>query len=100
VETAVFRIVQEALTNVVKHAQARSAAVEVAISPQDVRLTVEDDGRGVDLSRAAPRREGGMGLLGMRERAELLGGRLRLTAREGGGTRVEAVIPVGADGQD
>ncbi|MDR7451655.1 MAG: ATP-binding protein, partial [Armatimonadota bacterium] len=79
--------------------QARS---EIAVTPQDVRLTITDDGRGFDLSRVTTRREGGMGLLGMRERAELLGGTLRMTSRAGEGTRIEATIPVGAgpDGTD
>jgi len=102
IETAVFRIVQEALTNILKHAQARRAHVEIAITPAQVQVVITDDGRGFDLSGVATRREGGMGLLGMRERAELLGGTLRMASREGEGTRVEAVIPVGAaaDGQD
>jgi len=102
VETAVFRIVQEALTNILKHARARHAAIEVAITPQHVSLVITDDGRGFDLSAVTTRIEGGMGLLGMRERAELLGGTLRLKSGEGGGTRVEAMIPAGVtvDGQD
>ena len=102
IETAVFRIVQEALTNILKHAQAHRAGIEIAVTPQDVRAAITDDGRGFDLSHVTTRREGGMGLLGMRERAELLGGTLRMESREGGGTRVEAVIPVqvGVDGQD
>lgn len=102
IETAVFRIVQEALTNIVKHAQAHRAAIDIAVTPQDVRVLITDDGRGFDASAVTTRREGGMGLLGMRERAELLGGRLRLASREGDGTRVEVVIPVGGsvDGQD
>ncbi|HXF82804.1 MAG TPA: GAF domain-containing sensor histidine kinase [bacterium] len=102
IETAVFRIVQEALTNILKHAQASRAAIEIAITPQEVRLAISDDGRGFSLAQVTTRREGGMGLLGMRERAELLGGAVRFTSWEGGGTRVEAVIPVQAenDGQD
>lgn len=102
VETAVFRIVQEALTNILKHARARHAAIEVAITPRYVSVVITDDGRGFDLSAVTTRREGGMGLLGMRERAELLGGTLRLKSGEGGGTRVEAMIPAGVtvDGQD
>jgi len=102
IETAVFRILQEALTNILKHAQAHRAEIVVAVTPQDVRLTIADDGRGFDLSQVATRREGGMGLMGMRERAELLGGTLRMVSRSGGGTRVEAMIPVGEgpDGTD
>lgn len=102
IETAVFRIVQEALTNILKHAQAARAGIDIAVTPQAVRVAISDDGRGFNLSQVTTRREGGMGLLGMRERAELLGGTLRMSSREGGGTRVEAVIPVQmeADGQD
>lgn len=102
IETAVFRIVQEALTNVLKHAQAQHATVDVAVTPAQVRVVITDDGRGFDLAQVTTRREGGMGLLGMRERAELLGGTLRMESRNGAGTRVEAVIPRGApvNGQD
>jgi len=102
IETAVFRIVQEALTNILKHAQAHRAGVEIAVTPQAVELAITDDGRGFDLSRVATRREGGMGLMGMRERAELLGGTLHMVSRAGGGTRVEVMIPVGvgANGAD
>lgn len=94
VETAVFRIVQEALTNILKHAQARRAEVEIHLRPSDVRLRISDDGRGFDLSAVTARRDGGLGVIGMRERAELLGGRLQVTSGPQG-TRVEAVIPVG-----
>ena len=95
VETAVFRIVQEALTNILKHAQARRAEIELQMGPADVRVKITDDGRGFDLSAVTTRRDGGMGVMGMRERAELLGGRLQMTSGPEG-TRVEAVIPVGA----
>ncbi len=95
VETAVFRIVQEALTNILKHAQARHAEITLQIGPAEVRVRVADDGRGFDLSEVVTRREGGMGLMGMRERAELLGGRLQMTSGPQG-TQVDAVIPAGA----
>ena len=95
VETAVFRIVQEALTNILKHAQARRAEIELQVGPAAVRVKIMDDGRGFDLSEVTTRRDGGMGVMGMRERAELLGGRLQMTSGPDG-TRVEAVIPVGA----
>jgi signal transduction histidine kinase len=94
-ETAVFRIVQEALTNILKHAQARQAEVDLRIGPSDVRIQIVDDGKGFDLSTVAARRDGGLGVMGMRERAELLGGRLQVTSGPRG-TRVEALIPVGA----
>src|SRR5262249_5515015 len=73
VETALYRIVQEALTNVVKHAQAGSVSVVLARKPTSVSAVVEDDGAGFDPTRT---RDHGLGLVGMRERVELLGGRL------------------------
>ncbi|HEY6102207.1 MAG TPA: GAF domain-containing sensor histidine kinase [bacterium] len=94
VETAVFRIVQEALTNILKHAQARRAEVDLRIGPSGVRIRIDDDGKGFDLSTITARRDGGLGVMGMRERAELLGGRLQVIS-DPRGTRVEAVIPVG-----
>ena len=95
VETAVFRIVQEALTNILKHAQARHAEIDIHLQPSDVSVRITDDGRGFDLSAVTTRRDGGLGVMGMRERAELLGGRFQVTSTPEG-TRVEAVIPVGA----
>jgi signal transduction histidine kinase len=102
VETAVFRIVQEALTNVLKHAEARQAKVETTVGDGRVRVTVVDDGRGFDVTSVPRSREGrGVGLLGMRERAEALGGTLQVSSRTGHGTRIEIVIPVEhRDGQD
>jgi len=94
-ETAVFRIVQEALTNILKHAQARRAEIAIHLGPSDVRVRITDDGRGFDLAAVTTRRDGGLGVIGMRERAELLGGRLQVTSGPQG-TRVEAVIPTGA----
>lgn len=88
VELVVFRVAQEALTNVARHAGASS--VEVGLSPRgrDVVLSVVDDGRGI--ARGAD----GTGLRGMRERAALVGGRVDVGRREGGGTSVTLVVPV------
>jgi two-component system sensor histidine kinase UhpB len=88
VELVVFRVAQEALTNVARHAAASS--VEVRLSPrgEDVVLTVTDDGRGL-----APG-DDGTGLRGMRERAGLVGGTVDVARREGGGTLVTLVVPV------
>ena len=72
-EATVYRLVQEALTNVIKHADATRARVRIEEEPEVVTVTVEDDGRGFD-ERADP---DGFGLLGMRERVELSGGELR-----------------------
>jgi len=89
VQFAAYRIAQEALTNIVRHAAAAHAAVRIERVDDRLVLTVEDDGRGAGGADA------GTGLLGMRERAALLGGSVELGEREGGGTRVVASLPWG-----
>jgi signal transduction histidine kinase len=89
-EVTLYRLVQEALTNVVKHAEASTARVAVEETDGEVVLTVEDDGSGMGEQRED--REG-FGLLGMRERVELAGGELEIGAAAGGGTRVRARLP-------
>ncbi|WP_378146064.1 sensor histidine kinase [Cnuibacter sp. UC19_7] len=88
-QSALYRIAQESLTNAVRHAQATTVVVRLDARPDAVELTVTDDGLG--LRDADP----GRGMLGMRERAELLGGTLAVQPTEGGGTTVRAVIPRG-----
>jgi PAS domain S-box-containing protein len=88
-ETALFRIAQEALTNVVKHAQATRATVSVKVDEETVRMTIVDDGVGFDLlnpgrTRAAPH----WGLLTMQERAQVIGARWHIESSPGQGTRV------------
>jgi signal transduction histidine kinase len=94
VELVLYRIAQEALTNVAKHANAGRADVWLVREPGAVSLTVRDDGRGFDPARisAAGR---GMGLFSMRERAELVGGTLTLTSSPNGGTSIAVRIPLG-----
>jgi two-component system sensor histidine kinase UhpB len=96
-ETAVFRIVQEALNNVVKHAAAQRASVRVQFDGNQIVVEVRDNGRGFDQTRLAdmPPGLGHLGLLGMRERATLLGGSLACDSHPGHGTRVTATIPAG-----
>jgi len=91
VELAAYRIAQEALSNVVRHAGASHAVVEVALVGRELRISVRDDGRGFDPSSAPG--GGHLGLLGMRERAELLGGWLAVRSAPGAGTTVEATLP-------
>ncbi|MBF6620918.1 MAG: sensor histidine kinase [Patulibacter sp.] len=97
IDGSLLRIVQEALTNVLRHAAAASAHVMVRVDDDAVAVTVEDDGIGIDASIAARRVEpgapGGHGLLGMRERVTVLGGTLDVGPRPGGGTRVAVRIP-------
>jgi signal transduction histidine kinase len=93
VELSVYRIVQEALTNVLKHARASRVIVTLAYRDSALELEVLDDG-------ASPRPDagaGGNGLVGMRERVALLGGELETGRRESGGFRVAARLPVGSD---
>ncbi|WP_051712443.1 sensor histidine kinase [Spirillospora albida] len=88
VEEAAYRIVGEALANVSRHAGASSCTVSLAIAEGALEVEVTDDGAGIAAGTAA-----GVGLVGMRERAEELGGRCTVTARAGGGTRVHALLP-------
>jgi len=92
VETALYRIVQEALTNVARHAQATTASVLVEHYAGVVRAIVEDDGRGFN-PLTAGRAEQRLGLYGIRERAELLGGKLAIESEPGRGTSLFVEIP-------
>jgi len=91
-ETTVYRLVQEALTNVAKHAEAGKVTLQVVSREERIDVLVSDDGRGFD--PAAEQR--GFGLAGMRERVELAGGELQIDAKPGAGTRVMASVPVAA----
>lgn len=92
VETAIYRIVQEALTNIARHAQAKSASILIEKLGETVRAIVEDDGVGFDVSTNQGERH--LGLLGMRERAELLGGTLTIESTPERGTSVFIEIPL------
>ncbi len=92
VETVVFRILQEALNNAVKHARAASISVVVGRRNGSLISMVEDDGRGFDQGIVATY-DGGLGLIGMRERAELVGGALVVESSEGKGTVVRLEVP-------
>jgi signal transduction histidine kinase len=96
VEIALYRIAQEALTNMRKHARARRVRIELLREEEEVRLVVSDDGRGFD--PAAPPLESGpgerVGLVGMQERIGALGGTLRVDSRPGSGTSVVANVPL------
>jgi signal transduction histidine kinase len=90
-ETAIYRFVQEAVTNVIKHARARRLRIAVIEHGNEVAAAVEDDGIGFDDSQ----RHEGFGLTGMRERVSLVGGRLKITTETNRGTSLEASFPVG-----
>lgn len=92
IEDAIYRIVQEALSNVARHAGAEQATLRVKQLPRRMEVTVQDDGCGFVPGGPSE----GFGLIGMRERADLLGGELSLSSAEGGPTRVRAVLPLPA----
>jgi signal transduction histidine kinase len=94
-ETAIYRIVQEALTNVVKHAAAGSVSIVVALGEGSVRVVIEDDGAGFVRSEV---REQALGLVGMRERALLLDGRFDVESAPGAGTTIVAELPLDRTG--
>jgi signal transduction histidine kinase len=93
-ENNLLRICQEAVTNAVRHGQAREVAIGLAFERAAVRLTVKDGGCGFDPKAVASERDGHFGLMGIRERVKKLGGRLRLDSAPGRGTAVLVEFPV------
>jgi len=100
-EIAVFRAVQEAINNVVRHAGAETVLLEVAENGGVLEVDIEDDGRGFDVADVGgPSPSGrGLGILGMHERMELIGGSAKVASSPGGGTRVSLRVPIPAEGQ-
>jgi len=95
-ELAVFRIAQEALSNVYRHARARQVVLRLDFQPRRLVLVIQDDGAGFDPRsvRPGPRDLRGVGLLGMEERASMVNGHLHLESAPGRGTRVELTVPL------
>ncbi len=91
-EVELYAIVEEALANVRKHAHAREVEITLQVRSGQVRLTVQDDGQGFALGSGAG--SAGYGLQGMRERARLLGGTLRVESTPGSGTMVDVHVPL------
>ena len=91
--TVLFRIAQEALTNVIHHAAARRVSVTLTRTPHTVRMTISDDGHGFDPSAVTGTRGRRLGLLGMRERAEMVGGTVRFDSAPGRGATVRVELP-------
>jgi two-component system, NarL family, sensor histidine kinase UhpB len=89
---ALFRIFQESLTNVVRHAKAQHIEVNLSATPDELTLKVQDDGRGIQTQEIAGLHS--LGLLGMRERAKRLGGSFDIYGLPGDGTTVIVTIPV------
>ena len=99
-EVALFRIMQEGISNIVKHAHAKSVMIHLQFKTKQLVARIEDDGRGFEISQIVspqnPKR--GLGLLGMRERMSLVGGSLSIVSKPGFGTRLKAVVPLAGEG--
>lgn len=101
VETVLFRIAQEAINNILRHAHARHVSIDLRRDPGEAILRVEDDGCGFDVGRSSLQAvaERRLGLLGIQERVELFGGDLMVDSSEGGGTRLTARVPLAGAGE-
>ncbi len=95
-ETTLFRVIQEVVANIVKHAHARNAAVSLHFRKSVIRVHIRDDGSGFDVQEAlsSKDRPRGLGLLGMKERVELMNGTLTIRSRPGSGTEIAIEIPL------
>jgi len=94
IEDNLLRVAQEALTNIIKHSRASHATITLDYGPQNVGLTIQDDGIGFMVHEQAGPRQGHFGLLGITERTTRLRGKLFLTSQPGKGTTVQAMIPI------
>ena len=94
VEENLLRIGREALTNIIKHSEAKTVTIELKFGPQSVTLKIKDDGRGFAPDNPAGTKDGHFGLTGIRERTNRLKGKLAIESAPGGGTSVEVEIPI------
>jgi signal transduction histidine kinase/ligand-binding sensor domain-containing protein len=101
-EMSIYRIIQESLSNIMKHAEASEAQVFIKKSERNLTVLISDDGKGFDLNRveSRDRGEGGFGLLGISERVKMLGGTQEIESKIGGGTTVLIKIPVPSGGAE
>jgi signal transduction histidine kinase len=93
-EIALFRVCQEAMNNVARHAAADSVLVQVNVEGEALRIVIEDDGKGFDPDAPPADDRAHWGLLGIQERVQILGGRARVDSSPGSGTRVEIEVPL------
>jgi len=100
VETTAYRIVQEALTNIARHADATHASIRISRETGALRCSIRDDGVGMPIDPVTPgaSRRRGLGLLGIRERLDALGGKFKVLSRAGGGTELLVTIPFRSTG--
>ena len=95
-ETTLFRVIQEAVTNITRHAGAKNTSINLQFKRSLIRVSIKDDGKGFDVEEAITSRDRprGLGLLGMKERVELVKGTLKLRSRTGYGTQISIEIPL------
>jgi signal transduction histidine kinase len=95
-ETTLFRVIQEAVTNIVRHAHAKNVNISLRFKKRSIRVHIRDDGRGFDVEEAisSKDRPRGLGLLGMKERAELMHGTWSMRSHPDGGTEIDIEIPI------
>jgi signal transduction histidine kinase len=98
--TTLFRIAQEGVNNIIRHAGARSAAITLKVTDKEVCLQIEDDGKGfwLDPDSGESQQEGHWGLAGIRERVSLVNGQVEILTEQGGGTLIQVTVPVDRDG--
>lgn len=99
-EVTLFRIAQEAINNIARHAMAERATIRLLFSDAFVRMAVADDGRGFDVDRALASTGSSVGLIGLQERTRLLNGRLDIRSEVGRGTQLTVEVPLSIDGGD
>jgi signal transduction histidine kinase len=97
-ETALFRICQEAMSNIARHAQAESVLVQLGESDGVIRIEIEDDGRGFDPGNVSHAERRHFGLMGIEERVEILGGKVNIISAPGQGTRIQLEVPLPKEG--
>jgi two-component system NarL family sensor kinase len=90
-EAGLYRMIQESLTNIARHAQAQRVTIDLVVTPDQLQLVVEDDGQGFDPSQTP---HGSFGLIGLNERVKLLGGRLKIESSPGQGVRINVEVPL------
>jgi two-component system sensor histidine kinase UhpB len=96
-ETVLFRVAQEAISNIARHAQASTARISLACEGTRVKAVVEDNGKGFNTEEVLELQRG-LGLLGMKERVVLLGGTFNIQSQPGKGTRIEIEVPLSGEG--
>lgn len=94
-EVAIFRMVQEAITNIRKHSGVKKALVTMEVKNSHLILKITDEGRGFDLEKVLQEKNESYGIIGMRERAELLGGKIKINSAPGAGVKIIIEVPIG-----